>query len=124
MFYLRPVRPPPDCDHIKPAFSALRPLEMQVSLGDAAELLLLAKPDRKLGAAEVIISSRLYFDEDESLAVHADQIDLAEINAPIAGHRPVSARSQPLLGEIFSRALNQLPSVWFIHDCVEGNLWV
>jgi hypothetical protein len=124
MFDLGAFKAPTDRDHVEPALVAARALEMQVGLRHPPQFLLFTKSDRKLGTPEVVIHTCLHFHEDERFPVHANQIDLADLDTPISGDGSVSPRTQPLLGEVFTGALDQLPCVWFIHDSVEGNLWV
>lgn len=124
MFDLGAVKAATDRDHVEPTLLTARALEMQVGLRHPSQFLLFPKSDRKLGTPEVVIQARLHFDEHERFPVHANQIDLADLDTPIAGEGSVSPRTQPLLGEVFTGALDQLPCVWFIHDSVEGNLWV
>ena len=124
MFDFRLVQTAGHRDHVEPAFVAGGPLEVQVCVRYAAKFLLFAKSDRKLRPAEVVVQTCLDLDEDEGVAVHANQIDLSELYAPIANYGSISPRTQPFLGQVFPRPLDDLPFVGFSHDSVEGNLRV
>jgi len=72
-------------------------------LGRQNQALLLGGGDAGTSTAEPGIAAQAHFDEDQSVAVGADQVDLAALDPVVAGQYPQALACQPGSGQIFRR---------------------
>jgi hypothetical protein len=84
----------PDFHGVEPVVDITVIKLREVPVGGVTERLLLGRPDRLGGTAEIVAAPRAHLDEDEHPALAADQVDLAVLGAVVAKKNAVAARAQ------------------------------